>query len=196
MSDLIQIVDAAVADAARRSGSHLVCKPGCCQCCVGVFPISQQDAARLREGLDSLAGTDPDRATKVRRRTAASLARLDPWFPGDLASGVLGDSEDEIIRFEEFANDEICPVLDPVSGTCDLYAHRPVLCRSFGPPGQMEDGSLAACELCYTQATAEEIARCALNPELSTVEAESNAAFDAAHGTRGETLVAYALRGV
>ena len=60
MPTLIQIVDAALASATLRSGPHLVCRPGCTQCCVGVFPIAQQDAARLREGLAALIQTDPD----------------------------------------------------------------------------------------------------------------------------------------
>jgi hypothetical protein len=48
---LVQIVDAALAEAARRSGSWLVCRPGCTQCCHGPFEISQLDAHRLRKGL-------------------------------------------------------------------------------------------------------------------------------------------------
>jgi hypothetical protein len=49
--ELVQILDAALADTARRSGEWLVCKPGCTQCCVGVFAINQLDAARLQQGL-------------------------------------------------------------------------------------------------------------------------------------------------
>jgi len=45
--NLIQIVDAALLSATQRSGHHLACRPGCFQCCIGVFPISQQDAHRL-----------------------------------------------------------------------------------------------------------------------------------------------------
>ena len=37
--ELVQIVDAAMAEAARRSGSWLVCRLGCTQCCIGPFPI-------------------------------------------------------------------------------------------------------------------------------------------------------------
>src|SRR5690242_261004 len=40
----IQIVDAATAEAARRSGPWLACRPGCTQCCIGPFPITQLDA--------------------------------------------------------------------------------------------------------------------------------------------------------
>src|SRR5580658_5033337 len=101
MSDLIQIVAAALADATHRSGAHLVCKPGCTQCCIGVFPIAHQDAARLRSGLASLTQTDPARAQRIATRVAESLARLDPWFPGEVATGILSEHDDQTILFEE-----------------------------------------------------------------------------------------------
>ena len=194
MSDLIQIVDAALVSSTARSGGHLVCRPGCTQCCVGVFPIAHEDAARLREGLASLTRTDPDRSEWVRTRVAESLVRLDPWFPGDVATGILSEDDDQTVLFEEFANDEPCPVLDPATGTCDLYAHRPILCRTFGPPMRTEEGNLATCELCYIHASTEEIAACELDPAVPALEAASNDAFNAAHNLHGQTLIAYALR--
>jgi Fe-S-cluster containining protein len=194
LPDLIQIVDAALASATARSGEHLVCRPGCTQCCVGVFPIAQQDAARLREGLAALTLADPARAARIHSRVAASLTRLAPWFPGDLATGILSEDEQSTTLFEEFANDEPCPVLDPATGTCDLYSARPILCRTFGPPARTEDGNLATCELCYTHATTEEIAGCELDPAIPVLEAAANEAFNAAHRVHGETLIAYALR--
>ena len=193
-SSLVQLVDAALADATIRSGPHLVCRPGCTQCCIGVFPIAHQDAARLREGLDLLTQSDPARAARIRARTAVSLARLDPWFPGDVATGILHEDHEAAILFEEFANDEPCPVLDPDRGTCDLYESRPILCRTFGPPMRTEEGNLATCELCYITASTEEIADCELDPAIPGLEAAGNEAFNAAHNLRGETLIAYALR--
>jgi len=195
---LIQIVDAALASATARSGSHLVCKPGCYQCCVGVFPIPHEDAARLREGLLALEQEDPEKATRIHTRVQESLTRLDPWFPGDIATGILNEDYEAAILFEEFANDEPCPVLDPATGTCDLYASRPILCRTFGPPMSTpgDDGeiNLATCELCYIHATTEEIAACELDPTIPTLEAASNEAFNATHNLHGETLIVYALR--
>jgi hypothetical protein len=57
-----------------------------------------------------------------------------------------------------------------------------------------EEGNLATCELCYIHATTDEIVACELEPGLPAMEEVSNAAFNAAHGLHGETLVAYALR--
>jgi Fe-S-cluster containining protein len=197
-NNLVQIVDAAVADAYRRGAQHLVCRPGCSQCCIGVFPIAQQDAARLREGLALLTETDPARALGVKERTAASLVRLTPWFPGDPTTGILAENYEASILFEEYANDEPCPALDLDRGTCDLYEHRPILCRTFGPPmaspGDKGETNLATCELCFVTASTEEIAAAALDPTIPNKEAASNAAFNAAQKLHGETLVAFALR--
>jgi Fe-S-cluster containining protein len=195
---LIQIVDAAAADAYHRGRPHLVCHPGCSQCCIGVFPIAHQDAARLREGLAALERTDPAKAQRIRTRVADSLTRLDPWFPGDRTTGILNEDHEAAILFEEFANDEPCPVLDLDQGTCDLYESRPILCRTFGPPMRTagDDGevNLATCELCFIHASTEEIAACELDPTIPAQEEASNKAFNAAHNLQGQTLIAYALR--
>jgi Fe-S-cluster containining protein len=194
VQNLIQIVDAALASATHRSGPHLVCKPGCYQCCIGVFPIPHEDAARLRVGLETLEQTDPEKSQRIHTRVKESLTRLDPWFPGDLTTGILEEDYEAAILFEEFANDEPCPVLDPATGTCDLYESRPILCRTFGPPMRTGEGNLATCELCYIHATSEEVAACELDPTLPAQETASNEAFNAAHRLHGETLIAYALR--
>jgi Fe-S-cluster containining protein len=200
-SALIQIVDAALVDAARRSGDWLVCKPGCYQCCVGVFAISQLDALRLRNGLHALDASDPDRATRIRARVAASLARIAPDFPGDAATGLLPEftepSEAEeafAAAFEDFANDEVCPVLDPATGTCDLYAERPMTCRTFGPPVKNEEGGLAVCELCFQSASPEQVAACEMIPDPGGMEDRLLDALQQQTGTHGTTIIAFALR--
>ena len=194
IESLVQIVDAALASAVERGGHHLACRPGCSQCCIGVFPIAQQDAARLRDGLEILWQTDPTKAGRIRERVATSLARLEPWFPGDVTTGVLSDDYESAILFEEFANDEPCPVLDLETGTCDLYEHRPILCRTFGPPMRTPEDNLGTCELCFIHASTEEIAACELDPTIPEQEELSNQEFDEANNVHGETLVAFALR--
>ena len=199
MSDLIQIVDAALASAAARSGHHLVCKPGCFQCCIGVFPISHEDAARLRESLRILEQTDPAKAGRIGARVAESLTRLTPLFPGDSTTGVLAEDYENSFLFTDesegsLGDNEPCPVLDPVTGTCDLYEHRPIVCRIFGPPMRTADGNLATCELCYIHASTQEIEAGELGPNIPTLEQQSNESFNATHNTHGETIVAFALR--
>src|SRR5580765_8864480 len=111
-SALVQIVDAALSSAVERSGEHLVCRPGCTQCCYGVFPMSQQDAARLRDGLAALERSDPECAGRVRARVAASLERVAPLFPGDPATGVLREGYEEAPLFadeDSVGDSEACP---------------------------------------------------------------------------------------
>jgi Fe-S-cluster containining protein len=168
---LVQILDAALADAARKSGVWLACRPGCMQCCVGPFAISPLDAARLQEGLRQLGRSDPPRAERIRQRTRASVTRLTPAFPGDPATGFLFDDADSEAAFAEFADDEVCPALDPHTGTCDLYAWRPMTCRTFGPPVRSgPEQGLAVCELCYHGATDQEIAQCEMTPDPEGLE--------------------------
>src|SRR3954453_21535511 len=88
---LVQIVDAAVADAARRSGEWLLCHAGCTQCCFGVFPISQLDALRLKSGPVHLQKKAPETAAWVRARAQESIQRLRKNFPGDTQTGILDE---------------------------------------------------------------------------------------------------------
>lgn len=194
---LIQIVDAALADAVQRSGAWLVCRPGCTQCCIGPFPISQLDVARLQAGLDELARTDPARAIRVRTRARDVITRLTPAFPGDPVTGILAEDDAAQAAFDDFANDEPCPALDPETGTCDLYAHRPMTCHEFGPPVRVSEDEgqtgLSVCELCFHGATPEQIAACEMVPDPNHLEADLLKQLEAA-GHRGQTIVAFALR--
>ena len=195
---LIQIADAAFADAARRSGKWLVCRPGCSQCCVGVFAINQPDAARLERGLAELERAEPERAERIRFRAEASIQRLVSNFPGDASTGELDDrvfeagSENEL-RFAECGNDEPCPVLDPETGRCELYDYRPMTCRTFGPPVR-SDGGLGVCELCFHGASDDEIAACEMVPDPDDLEAKLLTEIAKERGARGSTIVAYCVR--
>jgi Fe-S-cluster containining protein len=191
---LVQIVDAALAEAARRSGDWLVCRKGCTQCCYGPFAISQLDAWRLRKGLDDLKSSDPKRAARVSRRAQQSVKRLSATFPGDPKTGILGEDENAEAAFADFANDEPCPVLDPATGACDLYAARPMTCRTFGPPVRSgEEGGLAVCELCYHGANDQQIAECEMVPDPDNLEEKLIAEVEKKTSQRGNTIVAFCL---
>lgn len=191
---LVQIVDAALFDAEWRGGDWLICKPGCTPCCIGVFAIDQLDALRLQEGLSSLEASDPERAARIRQRARESWERIAAKFPGDIHTGVLGDDDEAAEAFEEFANYEPCPALDPERGMCDVYAWRPITCRVFGPPVKSE-GGLGVCELCYHGASPDEIAACELQlDEANALQAELVGELENA-GNPGRTIAAFALTG-
>jgi Fe-S-cluster containining protein len=193
---LVQIVDAALADAAARSGKWLLCRPGCTQCCIGPFPINQLDAARLQHGMKVLATRDAERARRVRWRARASVARLAKDFPGDVNTGVLAEDGEAERQFADFANDEPCPALDPVTGMCDLYEFRPMTCRTFGPPVRSgSEGGLGVCELCYHGASDEQIAGCEMVPDPNGLEPLLVRDVEKSTGKKGNTIVAFCLAG-
>lgn len=192
--ELVQIVDAALADATRRSGPWLVCHKGCSQCCVGAFAINQLDAARLRQGLAELEHSDPERVARIRERARASVARIAADFPGNPATGLLAEGQESEDRFLDFANDEPCPVLDPETGACELYAWRPLTCRVFGPPVRSgSEGGLGVCELCFHGASPEEIAACEMQVDPDNVESTVLEQLEGEIGARGKTIVAFCL---
>jgi Fe-S-cluster containining protein len=191
---LVQIVDAALADAARKSGDWLVCRKGCTQCCYGAFAINQLDAVRLQKGLNDLRSGDPKRAARVVRRAQQSVRKLYATFPGDPKTGILADGEDAEAAFAEFGNDEPCPALDPATGACDLYDSRPMTCRTFGPPVRSgEEGGLAVCELCYHGANDQQIAEREMVPDPDNLEEKLIAEVEKKSGKRGNTIVAWCL---
>jgi Fe-S-cluster containining protein len=118
----------------------------------------------------------------VHRYTAQYAAS----FPGDAATGMLDEAREE--DFADFADDAPCPALDPGTGLCDLYAARPLTCRTFGPAVRAtEDGAVGACELCYDGASDEEIAASAIVLDTDALEAPLLS-------ETGRTIVAFALR--
>ena len=190
-AQLVQILDAALAEAARCAGPWLACRPGCTQCCHGVFAINALDAERLRAGMQSLRTAQPKTAAAIEERAGEWLALYGAEFPGDAETGVLGRTDEDEARFEEFADDAPCPALNPATGLCDVYAWRPMTCRVFGPPTRAEDdGALGCCELCFVGASDAEIAACEM-PVPHALEAR----LTEETGRSGETIVAFALLG-
>lgn len=189
---LVQIVDHALADAAERAGPWLACHPGCTQCCVGVFAINQLDVMRLQHGLRELRKSHPARANRIVSRARSQVGRLSAEFPGDPKTGALGSTPALKRRFEEFANDEVCPALDPRSGLCELYEYRPMTCRTFGPPVRSE-GGLGVCELCFQGASDEQIAACEMVADPDDLESALTRQVESATAKRGETIVAWCL---
>jgi Fe-S-cluster containining protein len=165
---LVQIVDSALAEAVRKAGPWLACRSGCFQCCLGPFAITEQDAGLLREGMKAI---EPERAERVRQRARE--------YPADAL---------EVLLAEQGPADEVaCPALDPETGTCDLYAWRPVTCRTFGPPLHFRDEAVAICELCFVGASVGEVAACDVEIDLDSPDDEATATIVAHAVIRGQT---------
>ena len=183
-----------MAEAARKAGSWLACRPGCTQCCLGPFPINQLDARRLRRGLAELEALDPERAGRVRERATRAAERMSAHFPGDARSGFLSGVEADEGRFFGSFEQEPCPALSPDTGTCDLYPARPITCRAFGPAVRYGAGAVSICELCFTGAGDREIAACQVDIDPDGREASLLEELERTDGVRGQTIIAFCLK--
>jgi Fe-S-cluster containining protein len=192
---LLRILDLALASSIERSGPHLACRPGCSQCCHGIFQISALDAHRLRAGL---AAAEPALKSRIEIRIAQARIHLLPFFPGNPETGVLSDDDQAIELFEEWAHADPCPILDPATQTCDLYAARPVLCRTFGPPIRNDpadlEAGLSVCELCFTHATEDQILAAETDSTFRLLQDVEEAEYERTHPDAGPTIIAFAFR--
>jgi Fe-S-cluster containining protein len=114
-------------------------------------------------------------------------------FSGDASRGALPADEEPRDAFLSKHAALPCPALDPASGACDLYAHRPISCRTFGPPMRIEGQDLPPCRLCFNDATAAEVEAARGRLECHDLEEPLERELEEAGGA--ETLVAFALLG-
>jgi len=191
--DLVEAVDGAIAGAARRAGDQLVCRAGCSECCIGPFPINRLDAWRLAEGMTDLRQRDPARADAVLGRARRTVAIFRPTFPGDPETGSLAGDEKAEDRFFDEQSAVACPALDPTTQTCDLYEHRPLSCRSYGPPVTFGGGNLPPCRLCFTTATKEAVEAARATPDRLGLERAILDRLKRDGGDDAETIIAYAI---
>ncbi|HKV10610.1 MAG TPA: YkgJ family cysteine cluster protein [Thermoanaerobaculia bacterium] len=189
---LLAVVEEAMSEAVHRaateSGSWLACRPGCTECCHGTFPVNRLDARRLRQGLAELAAQEPERARAVAARADAQIPRLREGFPGDPETGIFLDDDEAAEPYFTRHGALPCPVLDPETGCCDLYAWRPLTCRTFGPPVQIGESALPPCHLCFQGASDETVHSCRVEPDPHGVEDRIVARLG-----EEETLIAFVL---
>ena len=188
---LIALVDAVTGQAVVASGDQLICHAGCSPCCFGPFAISQLDAWRLSEGVNELAAVEPEQAAAVRQRATAAVSEQASWFPSDRV-GKFVDEADESSFYVGFA-DAPCPALDSKTGSCMVYAWRPVVCRTHGPPITVSGKAWPPCPLCFKSAEPEEgeMARCQL--DVDAIEGPLIQIAEHQTGRQGMTTVAFAI---
>ncbi|HXV77577.1 MAG TPA: YkgJ family cysteine cluster protein [Candidatus Polarisedimenticolaceae bacterium] len=191
--ELLRVIDAEFDRAARAAAHWLACAPGCDACCHGPFPITPLDVRRLVAGLGRLERRDPRRAGAIRARAQAAVGRMAAGYPGDPDSGALDDDSAALDRFFDLHAALACPALDPRSGRCELYAWRPVSCRSYGPPARYAGDDLPPCDLCFRGAPVEVVERCRVEPDPDGIEQALIASLGVAPDDEWETLIAFAL---
>jgi Fe-S-cluster containining protein len=120
----------------------LPCRRGCSACCHGPFAITVLDVLELRRGLASL---DPSVRRGLDERARAQVAAFDAADSRLRESPFLdgwNDADQDALaeRFTELP----CPALG-ADGSCLVYAHRPVTCRTMGIPTETGGTVEGAC---------------------------------------------------
>ena len=192
------VADRAWAEAAERTAAgELSCRAGCFGCCVGLFEISLPEAALVRAGVERLSPDVRDDVVRRARRIAEESAHA---FPGDAVAGILDPdrTEEADDAYFEVIADRACPMLDLPSGSCRIYEHRPVTCRTYGFAWS-RDGAVIhpPCGLNLPGAPVERQLETSIDvgrlDEAGDVAVELAAALDLAPGD--ETTVAHAVVG-
>jgi len=143
---ILDRADAFFGEVMTRLPEQLECRRGCTMCCHGLFEIGTADVSLIADGI---RGLDP-----AVRRSVADRAR---HLVESLAQPNLREcSPDEKEAFFTRSEDIPCPALDE-TGTCLIYEHRPIVCRTFGLPLREGASYLGQeCELNFRTATLEQ----------------------------------------
>jgi uncharacterized protein len=90
----------------RESRVNWLCGKGCDSCCRRLAEVPQLTEVEWNLLQDGLTGLSPQRLQEISRNMA-SLA-------------------------QQQSRPIVCPLLDTSTGTCPVYAQRPVACRTYG----------------------------------------------------------------
>ena len=132
----------------RRAQASLLealpCSHGCCDCCIGIFPITRLDVLELHRGLNLLPS---DHRTAIVTRAKEQIASLELAYPDLRSKPNLDEWQDGSIdaiveRFAELP----CPALS-ADGSCSVYAFRPITCRTMGVPVETDGLVHGACRV-------------------------------------------------
>ncbi len=140
----------------RLHGERIHCRAGCSDCCHQLFQITEPEAAVIGEGMKAL---DPAVADRIRSRARQYVV--------DREALVSRQGEPEAWGSLPPAGSRLaCPALE--GGVCQIYSHRPLICRKFGVPLWNPDrpGRVYACELNFRDGESIE------DPELIQIQTE------------------------
>lgn len=125
----------------ERHGARMKCGPGCADCCSQLFQITEIEAATVSEGVRLLG---PALRRRIETRAGEYLRRRSEITRASEAWGSLPPPGARLP----------CPALE--DGRCQIYGHRPLICRRFGMPLYNPDrpGRVYACELNFASGEA------------------------------------------
>ena len=128
---LLQRIDRWFEQTAERHPGVIPCRSGCSACCHGPFDISVADALLLREGLALLPAANRAQARERATELLELMRELEPGWEAPFDVRAIGEARFDALTDALAA--EPCPLLDE-AGRCQVYAHRPLVCRLIGLP--------------------------------------------------------------
>lgn len=141
---ILDRADAFFASVTEAQPQNLQCGRGCSLCCHGLFEIGSGDVPVIAEGLALL---HPMKRKSIIRRAVAMIESSEH-------PNLRECSPEEKEAFFERTDSTPCPNLSP-AGECQIYEHRPLVCRTFGLPLREGDRYIGdICELNFTEASA------------------------------------------
>ena len=127
--ELLERLDEWFEEGRRHARGLLPCRCGCSACCHGPFDVSVADVELL---LDAVRRLPPDEGAEVWGRARALLDKMEALEPDWRAPhAVLDLGDHRFDRLVETLTEQPCPLLDD-SGSCRIYADRPLVCRLIG----------------------------------------------------------------
>ncbi len=133
--------DAAFSKVAAACPGMVACGLGCSDCCHALFDLSFIEALYLNHQFNKAYPPGPERDAILERANRADREHYKLKRKA-FRAGEQGVSTKEIL--ESMARERIrCPLLGD-DDRCVLYAHRPVTCRLYGVPVEI-DGQAHTC---------------------------------------------------
>lgn len=118
-------------------GETIHCRKGCSDCCSQMFQITELEAAYISRAVKDLP---PDLLQRLVERAREYLPRRDKLLESRNVPDAWGNLPPPGLRLP-------CPALE--DGACQIYSHRPLICRKYGVPlyNPSKPDRIFACEL-------------------------------------------------
>lgn len=127
---LLSTVDAWFSRSQRTFPGEVHCARGCSACCRGLFDVTLLDGFLLQVGISCLS---QDRQQAIEEKARQRLWQLQCLWPQLQPPYLLNCLPDA--HWTEMPEDDPtrCPLLGE-DGSCLIYEHRPMICRTHGLP--------------------------------------------------------------
>ncbi len=127
----------------REYGEKIHCRKGCSDCCSHMFQITEVEAAYISSAVKQLP---EERRRRLEESARQYLPRREELLAERNVPDAWGSLPPAGMRLP-------CPALE--DGACQIYSHRPLICRKYGVPlfNPKQPDRVFACELNFPPGT-------------------------------------------